>query len=101
MPQDTIIKGKLNPVVIIFDFSNSDFTGLTDFTKVTAKFGADERNSVDDASSVIVVSATELQLNFQDTTETIEKYWCIDGDNYELLGKCVGNRISSPICTGC
>lgn len=101
MPQDTIIKGKLNPVVIIFDFSNSDFAGLNDFTKITAKFGADERNSVDNSSSVVVVSDTELQLNFQDTTETREMYWCIDGDGYELSSKCAGNRISSPVCTGC
>ena len=101
MAQDTIIKGKLNPVVIIFDFSNSDFSGLTAFTTITATFGADERNSVDDAASVVVVNDTELQLNFQDTSEINTRFWCIDGDGYELLSKCVGNELSSPICAGC
>ena len=101
MSQSKIIKGKLNPVVLVFDFSNSGFGGLDDFTKITAKFGDDERNSVDDPTSVVKLSNLELELNFQDTTETRANYWCIDGDENELTSKCLGNLSSSSVCNEC
>lgn len=101
MSQNKILKGRLNPVVILFDFSGSGFSGLDDFTKITAKFGNDERNSVDDPTSVVKLSNLELELNFQDTTEVRSHHWCIDGDNNELTSSCLGNLNKSTICEGC
>ena len=102
MPQDTIIKGKDNPVVIIF--GGVDLTLLTD---IRVSYGADSRLKSTDPASIVVISATELELNFQDTTETTTQYWCIDGidalnpNGIELTGKCLGNLNKSPICDGC
>ncbi len=102
MPQDTIIKGKDNPVVIIF--GGVDLTLLTD---IRVSYGADSRLKSTDPASIVVISATELELNFQDTTETTTQYWCIDGidalnpNGIELTGKCLKNLNKSPICDGC
>lgn len=102
MSQDTIIKGKDNPVVIIFD--GVDLTSLTD---IRASYGADSRLKSTDPTSIVVISATELELNFQDTTETVSQYWCIDGidaqnpNGIELTSECLRNLNQSPICEGC
>lgn len=97
--QDTVIKGKGNAVIIIFG-SGVD---LTVFDKVQAIFGSDDRNSVDDADSVVIASATELQLFFGDTVETSGQYWEVNGFQapklpVELTSKCLDNLDPSPIC---
>lgn len=74
MAQDKIIKNRDNPIVVIF--SGVDLTLLTD---IQVKFGNDERTLLLNATSVIVNSATELELNFQDTTETKANILCIKG----------------------
>ena len=84
-----------------FDFSGSDFNGLDDFTKITVKFGSDERNSIDNPTSVVKISNLELELNFQDTTEILANYWCIDGDNNLITSKCLGNLLPSSVCDSC
>lgn len=102
MSQNTIIKGKNNPVII-------EFTGvdLTQFTNIQVKYGSDIRTLADNPASVVVNSSTELELNFQDTTETSSQYWCINGFNnanpngIELTSACLGNLPKSPICEGC
>ena len=102
MSQNTIIKGKDNPVVILFD--GIDLTLLTD---IRATYGADSRLMSTSPSSIVVISSSELELNFQDTTETIAQYWCIDGIDalnplgVELTGSCLRNLNKSPICEGC
>lgn len=102
MSQDTIIKGKDNPVVIIF--GGVDLTSLTD---IRVTYGSDSRLKSTDPTSIVVISATELELNFQDTTETVVNYWCIDGidalnpNGIELTSKCLKNLNRSPICEGC
>jgi len=102
MSQDTIIKGKDNPVVIIF--GGVDLTALTD---IRASYGSDSRLKSTSPTSIVVISATELELNFQDTTETVAQHWCIDGidalnpDGIELTSACLRNLNKSPICEGC
>lgn len=98
MSQNTIFKDGTNPVIIEFNIDGGD---LTSFTEITAKFGADQRSSVADPSSVIVNSPTELELNFQDTTETLSNYWCIKGDGTILSSECMANLSKSPICEEC
>lgn len=65
MAQNTIYKGRDNPVVI--EFVGVDLTLLDD---ISVSIGADNRTLLSNPASVIVLSATELELNFQDTTET-------------------------------
>ena len=96
MTQNTIFKGSTNPVVI--EFIGVD---LTLFTVVTAKFGNDERDSINNPASVTVNSATELELNFQDTAETLSNYWCIKGDDELLTSKCRQNLTKTPVCEDC
>ena len=100
--QNTIIKDRNNPVVI-------DFTGvdLSLFTDISVHFGADERTLQLNPTSVIVNSPTELELNFQDTTETNANYWCISGfdavntNGIELTSKSLRNLPITPIIQGC
>lgn len=96
MSQNTIFKGTTTPVVI-------EFTGLdlTSFAEITVKFGEDERTKSGNPTSVIVNSATELELNFQDTTETLSNYWCIMGDTKLITNQCKANLSKTPICEGC
>jgi len=100
--QDTIVKGKHNPVIIIFGGVD-----LTLFTDIKAAYGNDSRLKSTSPQSIIVISATELELNFQDTDETVTQHWCIDGidalnpNGIELTGKCLKNLNKSPICDGC
>ena len=99
MSQNTVHKGRDNPVVIMF--SGVD---LTLFTKVTATFGSDVRDSVNEPTEVVVVSATELHLKFGTTTETTGNYWLVIGydaintNGVELTSRCMGNLAASPIC---
>ena len=65
MSQNIIIKNRDNPIRITF--SGIDLTILPD---IQVTFGADVRTLLLNATSVTVISATELRLDFQDTTET-------------------------------
>lgn len=102
MAQNTIIKGKDNPVVI-------NFTGvdLTLFTDISVHFGADQRTLLSDPASIIVKSATELELNFQDTAETSANYWCVTGfdalntSGIELTSRNLDNLPFSRVVDGC
>jgi len=102
MSQNTIFKGRDTPVII--NFVGVDLTGFTD---ISASFGSDTRTKQANPTSVIVNSATELELNFQDTTETDAKYWCIFGtdaintNGVPLTSECQGNLPKSPICEAC
>jgi hypothetical protein len=96
MSQNIIFKGSTNPVII--EFVGADLTTLSD---ISAKFGDDERTKSGNPTSVIVNSATELELNFQDTTETRNNYWCIKGDGFTLSSKCMSNLGKSIICEAC
>ena len=97
--QDKVIKGRDNPVVIIF--SGVD---LTLFTKVEAQFGADTRDSVANAAEVVIISATELNLKFGTTSETSGQFWRVTGfdavntNGVELTSECLGNLSASDIC---
>lgn len=98
--QNKVIVGRDNIVAITF--SGVD---LTLFTKVEAAFGADVRDSVADSADVIVVSATELNLKFGDTTETSGQFWRVTGfdavnvNGVDLTSECLGNLDASPICS--
>ena len=96
MSQNIIFKGGSNPVVIDISIDGSD--DLTTFTEVTAKFGSDLRSSITNPVSVIVNSATELELNFQDTAETRSNYWEIKGDGFILTNHCMSNLQKSTVC---
>lgn len=95
----------INPVVInitgIKDTDGNDID-LQDLTKVTAKFIDDERNSTDNPTSVVIQSATQLQLNFQDTTETNSAKWVISGtyagQEYLLTSSCTCNLDITTVC---
>ncbi len=97
--QNIIVKGKDNPVVIEFSGVN-----LNDFDYIVAKFGDDERQSDTDPSSVNVVSDTKLELNFQDTTETMSNVWVITGVNGDypnglcLTSRCLDSLPPTSIC---
>lgn len=102
MAQDTIIKGKDNPVVI--NFSGVD---LALFTDISVHFGSDQRTMLLNPESIIVKSDTELELNFQDTTETSGNYWCVSGfdavntNGIELTSKNLKNLPVTIIFDGC
>ena len=97
--QNTVIKGRDNPVVILFSG-----VLLQDFTKVEVTFGSDIRDSVADPTEVVIISQTELHLKFGDTTETTGNYWEIVGfdavnvNGVELTSKCLANLDPSPVC---
>lgn len=75
---------------------------LNDFSKITAIFKGDSRNSVDNPTSVVVVSDTELELYFMDTTETNCGYWTIRGtynsEERVLTNACKDNLDSTRVC---
>lgn len=82
MAQNIIVKDRNNPIII--NFTGVDLTLLDD---IKVKFGDDERTLLLNATSVIVNSATELELNFQDTVETKANILCITGfDSNNLDG---------------
>lgn len=90
MAQDTIYINTDDPVVMIFEGVN-----LTLFTDIKAHFGNDERTLLLNPESVVVKSATELELNFQDTTETATQYWCIKGfDAVNTRGRLLNSKTS-------
>jgi hypothetical protein len=97
--QDIITLGRDNPVIV--EFANVD---LTQFTNIQASFKDDVRTSTANPDSVKVNSATELELNFQDTTETGAGYWTIIGfnalypDGFILVGTCIGISLKSSVC---
>ena len=102
MSQNTIFKDKDAPVIIVFTGAK-----LTLFTDISASFGGDTRTLQANPLSVVVNSDTELELNFQDTTETESNYWCIFGTDVlntqgiPLTSECQGNLPKSPICEAC
>lgn len=77
---------------------------LTQASKIEAAFKSDVRNSVDDPDSVVVVSDTELHLNFQDTAETGRASWNITifnatyPDGYPLTTKCDRELPPTTVC---
>jgi len=97
--QDTIILNRNNPVSITFNGVD-----LTLFNKIEVAFGGDVRNSVDNSDSVIVSSATVLELKFGDTEERLPNFWRVTGfDNVnvsglDLVSECIGNLPPSPVC---
>jgi len=93
---------------IISDTNNTIsliFTGvdLTAFDRVDVTFGDDTRNTDEHQDSVMVISATELLLNFNDTTEVLPNYWRVVGYNSiytagaELVSQHNGNLPPSSI----
>lgn len=104
--QDTVIKGKDNPLVINFTFSiPSDPTfGLDTFTEIDVNFGAEDYSLTADPTIVVVNSNTQLQLNLGDTAEPYPSYLTIVGtnatypDGYELTSKCLGNQVLFKMC---
>ena len=90
--QDAIYKGRDNPVVI-------DFTGvdLTLFTNISVALGADLRTLALNPDSVVVRSATELELNFQDTTEGGGVWEIVGFDAGYVDGFLLTNAIENPL----
>lgn len=109
LKQSKIIKGRDNPVIIIFKKID-----LTLFTKIEATFGSDTKDSLSDPSEVKVVidpelelefcTTTELQLRFGTTSETTENFWLITGfdavnvNGVDLTSECLGNLQPGGIC---
>ena len=98
--QDKIITGRDNVVSILFVGID-----LTMFSSIEVAYGADVRNSINNASSVVVVSGTELNLNFNDTAETPPSwgaYWRITGfsaaftNGLDLTNEGLKNLPASP-----
>ena len=102
MVQDTIQINTDDPVVM--EFTGVDLTGFTD---IKVHFGSDERTLLLNPASVVVNSTTELELNFQDTTETATQYWCIKGFNSTyprgrtLNSKTRGGKLFSNVDDSC
>jgi hypothetical protein len=100
MAQNNIIKGKNNPVSIIF----SGVVDLTLYSDISAAFGSDTRTKISNPTSVVVVSASQLDLFFNDTTETGGNFWTIFGidgsnpDGFELTSECIGNLPKTYVC---
>ena len=95
-----------NPVIInVSGITDSDGNSLTlnSFTKITATFGSDSRNTTDNPSDVVVSSGTQLKLFFQGTTETTSQYWIIsgtyNGDEYIISNECKNNLEKTFVCT--
>lgn len=103
---NTISVGYANPVEIdircLTDQDGNPIT-LLDLEKVTAKFGNDERNSVDNPNSVVIASEYRLELYFGDTTETQSNFWVIsatyDDNEYILTSECLANLDRTKVCT--
>lgn len=95
-----------NAVVIsITGLDSSNFpNGLNDFDKITATYGSDERNTIDNPQSVVITSDTELNLFFGDTTETANLNWSIFGEKaafpnkIQLTNACMGNLGRTKRC---
>ena len=104
MAQSDIIKGKDNPVSILF--TEVDLTIVDD---ISATFGSDTRTLLLQPDSFDVTydaptSTSTLNLFFGDTVETKSNYWSIfltDASNpngYELTSKCMSNLGKSGVC---
>lgn len=95
-----IIKDTNLPLTLTF----SGDIDLTSFDTITATFNEDSRNTDDNPTSVIVNSSTELELNFQDTSESGTYYWDIIGtnvlypDGYPLTSECLCNLEPTTTC---
>ena len=106
MPQNIIIKGKDNPIVINFSFvvPTDPTFGLTGFDDIEVVFGAETYTLLLDPTIVVVVSDTQLQLNLGGTSEAFPSYFKITGFNgtypngYELTSKCQGNLDIACMC---
>lgn len=104
--QNKILKGTPtpdNPVTLTIDLSDFDPPlTLSSFDKIVAKFGADERNSIDNAASVLVVD-DDLELRFNDTEETENNFWYIYGiigtKITVLTSECIGDIEETIICS--
>lgn len=72
--KNIIFIGTNDPVEI--DFTDVD---LTLFTDIKVTYGSDERSLTLNPESVEVVSATQLNLYFNDTDERVSKYWEVIG----------------------
>jgi hypothetical protein len=102
MAQDTIYINRDNPVVMIIEGAD-----LTLFTDIKVHFGDDERTLLLNPDSVKVKSPSELELNFQDTTETATQYWCIAGfdavntNGVLLNSKTSGGKLFSGVDNNC
>lgn len=104
--QNTIIKGRDNPVVIEFSFDvpTDPSFGLSNFTDIHVFFGQETYTLLNDPDVVIVNSDTQLQLNLGGTSEIVPSYFTIVGfnntylDGYELTSKCQGNLGIPKLC---
>ena len=83
-----IIKDRDNPVTISVSGVNLEL-----FTDIKVNFGDDERSLNANPESIKVISATEIELYFNDTTETNSNYWEIIG--YDAV-KTKGHEITGP-----
>ena len=76
---------------------------LNDFSKITAQFGDDIRDSVNNPDDVVIQTGSELRLFFNDTTEKGSKYWIIsgtyNGEEIPLSNKCKYNLCPTSVCT--
>lgn len=101
MAQNLILKGKNNPVEIIFGGVN-----LTLFTDLSVTFGSDTRTLQLNPESVVVVGASTLRLFFNDTVETKAFNWLIYGvdvlnpDGRAITSDCLNNLPKSYVCEG-
>lgn len=91
MANNTIIKSKNNPVII-----NIQGVDLTAFLDIRAAFNNDVRLKSTHPASIVVKSPTQLYLYFNDTNETKQGFWTIDGidaehiEGRELVGPSMG-----------
>lgn len=76
---------------------------LLDFSPITVAFGSDTRDSINNPTSVVVNSETELELNFQDTSETGQHNWVIlatfGSEVITLTNSCKDNLEKSFVCS--
>lgn len=102
MSQDKIIIGKENPVSIEFEFKGGTITSLNDFDDISATFGEDTRTLLLNATSVKVISDTQLDLLFGDTDERLVQFWEIFGtigsDKIDLTSECLNNLNQTSVC---
>ena len=107
MPQNVIVKGKDNPVVMEFSFTGDfEASGLNTFTEVKLTIGGEEYSTVANPDNLSIESATELRLKIGDSTELdvgcylpeIVGFSATYDDGYLLSGKCKAILPTIRVC---
>lgn len=82
MAQDTVIKGKDNPVIFQFSFTG-DFSTLqlNSFSRIALTIGEESYSTDITPDNLFIVNDTELRLKIGDTTELEPGRY-----NFELVG---------------